>query len=109
MTLMMCPPMGCSCLAGMSTSLCRALDQPAEVQDGDAGQDDGRSGAGHAHELLDVAAGHGEPDGAHVAVPQPLVEGQLRGVEGAEDALVETADLGLAHRLGRVPVQPDVL
>src|SRR3984885_15345301 len=67
------------------------LDDPvaAEVQDCDAGQDDGRSGGGHAHELLDVMAGHGEPDGAHVAVPEHLVEGELQGVEGAEDALVE--------------------
>src|SRR5690242_8997152 len=81
----------------------------AEVQDGDAGQRDGRSARGYAHELVHVPAGHGEPDAGHVAVPQHLVELELRRVKGAEYPLVEAADLVLVHGLGGVAVQGDPL
>jgi hypothetical protein len=48
-----------------------ALDAPAaaEMQNRNAWQRDRCPGRGHAHELTCVAAGHGEPDGARLAVP----------------------------------------
>src|SRR5438874_12427623 len=81
-----------------------ALDDPvaAEVHDGDAGQCDGRSARRHAHELVHVPAGHGEPDRGHVAVLQDLVELELRCAEGTEYPLVEAADLVLVHGFGGV-------
>ena len=44
-----------------------------------------------------------------LAVPQHLVELELRRVKGAEYPLVEAADLVLVHGLGRVAVQGDPL
>jgi hypothetical protein len=55
------------------------------MQDRDARQRDERPSGWYAHELIDVAAGHGEPDGARLAVPQDFVEFQLRRIEGTED------------------------
>ncbi len=48
-----------------------ALDAPAaaEMQNRNTRQRDRCPGRGHAHELTDMAAGHGEPDGARLAVP----------------------------------------
>jgi len=88
-----------------------ALDAPVatEMQNGDAGQRDRCPGRGHPHELIDVAACHGEPDGARVAVPQDFVELQLWRVESAEDSLVETTDLDFVHRLRGIAVQADSL
>src|SRR5690242_8497861 len=47
-------------------------------------------------------AGHGEPDAGHVAIPQHLVELELRRVKGAEYPRVEAADLVLVHGPGGV-------
>jgi hypothetical protein len=70
----------------------------------------GRSARGHAHELVHVLAGHGEPDGGHVAVPQDLVELKLRRAKGAEYPLVEAVDLVLVHGLrGGATVMPVLL
>ena len=44
-----------------------------------------------------------------LAVPQHLVELELRRVKGAEYPLVEAADLVLVHGLGGVAVQGDPL
>jgi len=58
-----------------------------EMQDGDSGQRDGVSGSRDTHEIVHVRTGQGEADDAGGAVPEDLVEFELRSVEGPEDAL----------------------
>ena len=77
------------------------LDNPVtpKMQDRDTGQRDSRAGRGDAHELINVAAGHGEPDGADVAIPEDLMERELGRAESGEDSLVKAPHLFLTHRL----------
>jgi uncharacterized protein (TIGR03083 family) len=78
-----------------------ALDNPVtpKMQDRDTGQRDSRAGRGDAHELINVATGHGEPDGADVAIPENLMERELGRAESGEDSLVKAPHLFLTHRL----------